>query len=166
MGHITEVGEKMSRTPEITHKIMSAIKSQNTRPELALRRELWRRGLRYKKNVRALPGTPDVVFTRVQLAVFCDGDFWHGYNWLLRGYGSLEEELHRYSKPWAEKIRKNVQRDILVNQCLTEMGWSVLRIRESEIKKDVRRCANQVEYVYRNLMRNMTGEQREFYDES
>lgn len=146
----------MGRTPEITHKIMSAIKSRNTRPELALRKELWRRGLRYRTNVKTLPGKPDIVFSRPKLAVFCDGDFWHGYNWTLRGYGSLEEELNRYSKPWAEKIRRNVQRDQIVNQRLTKLGWTVLRIRESAIKKNVRNCADQVEYVYRDLIRNLT----------
>ena len=91
----------MSRAPETTHKIMSAIKSRDTRPELALRKELWRRGLRYRKNYKRLPGKPDIVFLGVRLAVFCDGDFWHGHNWAIRGYGSLEEELRRYSKAWA-----------------------------------------------------------------
>lgn len=148
----------MGRTPEITHKIMSAIKSRNTRPEIALRKELWRRGLRYRTNVRTLPGKPDIVFPRARLAVFCDGDFWHGYNWTLRGYGSLEEELSHYSKPWADKIRKNVNRDRMVDQRLVGAGWIVLRIRESDIKKDVKRCGDQVEYAYRNQMRNLTNE--------
>lgn len=154
----------MGRSPEKTHKIMSAIKSRDTRPELALRRELWRRGLRYRTHARNLPGTPDIVFTRVKLAVFCDGDFWHGYNWTLRGYGSLEEELKRYSQPWAAKIRKNVQRDIQVNQRLAELGWRVLRIRESAIKKNPRRCGDQVEYAYRNLIRNLRTESEMAYD--
>ena len=149
----------------MTHKIMSAIRSRNTRPELALRKELWRRGLRYRANVRMLPGTPDIVFSRVRLAVFCDGDFWHGYNWVLRGYGSLEDELKRYSKSWAEKIQKNIYRDEQVNKRLTEMGWSVLRIRESEIKKDVEGCGDKVEYLYRNLLRNLVGESESFYRE-
>ncbi len=155
----------MGRSPEMTHKIMSAIRSRNTRPELALRKELWRRGLRYRANVRMLPGTPDIVFSRVRLAVFCDGDFWHGYNWVLRGYGSLEDELKRYSKSWAEKIQKNIYRDEQVNKRLTEMGWSVLRIRESEIKKDVEGCGDKVEYLYRNLLRNLVGESESFYRE-
>lgn len=155
----------MGRSREMTYKIMSAIRSRNTRPELALRKELWRRGLRYRANVRALPGTPDIVFSRVRLAVFCDGDFWHGYNWTLRGYGSLEEELKRYSKPWAEKIQRNIYRDGQVNKHLAEMGWSVLRIRESEIKKDVKRCGDKVEYLYRNLLRNLAGESENFYEE-
>ena len=155
----------MGRAPETTHKIMSAIKSRDTRPELTLRKELWRRGLRYRVNVKTLPGKPDIVFSRVRLAIFCDGDFWHGYNWTLRGYGSLEEELRRYSKSWAAKIQKNIQRDKLVNQRLAEMEWAVLRIRESEIKKDVKRCGDRVEYLYRNLLRNMAADSGEFYEE-
>ena len=98
----------MSRTPEITHKIMSAVKSKDTRPEVALRKELWRRGLRFRKNFKWLRGKPDIVFTRVKLVIFCDGDFWHGHNWAIRGYGSFEQEMERYSPQWAAKIRRNV----------------------------------------------------------
>ena len=65
----------MSRSPDITHKIMSAVKSKDTRPEVALRKELFRRGMRFRKNVKGLRGKPDIVFTRVKLVVFCDGDF-------------------------------------------------------------------------------------------
>lgn len=152
----------VGRTPETTHKIMSAIKSRDTRPELALRKELWRRGLRYQTHRKDLPGKPDIVFPRPRLAVFCDGDFWHGYNWTLRGYGSLEAELSRYSKVWADKIRKNVQRDIKVTRALEALGWRVLRIRESAIRASVKRCGDQVEYVYRNLLRNARADEEGF----
>lgn len=155
----------MKRSPEEIQKIMSAIKSRDTKPELRLRKELWRRGLRYRANVRTLPGVPDIVFSRVKLAVFCDGDFWHGFNWTLRGYKSLEDELSHYSEYWASKIRKNVSRDATVNQNLIKMGWTVLRIRESEIKKDIKRCGNKVEFIYRNLLRNIKPELEAFYDE-
>ena len=155
----------MNRSPEEIRKIMSAIKSRNTKPELILRKELWRRGLRYRTNVRSLPGVPDIVFSRARLVVFCDGDFWHGYNWTLRGYKSLEDELSHYSDYWATQIRKNVSRDSTVNQYLVNSGWTVLRIRESEIKKDIKRCGDKVEYVYRNLLRNVTSETEAFSDE-
>ena len=145
----------MSRAPEKTHKIMSAIKSKDTRPELALRKELWRRNLRYRKNYKILPGKPDIVFPCVRLVVFCDGDFWHGHNWVIRGYGSLENELQRYSKEWAEKIRRNIQRDERVNRELETLGWHVLRIWESDIKADVKRCGDRVEYAYWNILRNL-----------
>ena len=94
----------MSRTLEMTHKIMSAVKSKNTRPELALRHALWARGLRYRVNVKSLKGKPDVVFTRAKIVVFCDGDFWHGHNWAIRGLSSLEEELDKYTQFWRDKI--------------------------------------------------------------
>ena len=145
----------MSRAPEKTHKIMSAIKSKDTRPELALRKELWRRNLRYRKNYKILPGKPDIVFPRVRLVVFCDGDFWHGHNWVIRGYGSLENELQRYSKEWAEKIRRKIQHDERINRELETLGWHVLRIWESDIKADVKRCGDRVEYAYWNILRNL-----------
>lgn len=145
----------MSRDPKTTHKIMSSIHSAETRPELALRHELWRRGLRYRKNDKRLPGKPDIVFSRARLAIFCDGDFWHGHNWAIRGYGSLEEELKRYSKAWADKILRNIQRDKDVNQKLKDLGWQVLRIWESDIKKDIQLCGNMVEYTYWRALRNL-----------
>ena len=144
----------MSRTPEITHKIMSAIKSKDTRPEIMLRKELWHRGLRFQKNVKSLYGKPDIVFTHVRLAVFCDGDFWHGNNWAIRGYGSFEQELRRYSPQWSAKIKANVARDKIATDKLTADGWYVIRLWESDIKKDVKSCADQVEYTYWNLKRN------------
>lgn len=144
----------MSRSPETTHKIMSSIKSKNTRPELTLRKELWRRGLRYRVNVSNLPGKPDIVFTRVRLAVFCDGDFWHGHNWAIRGYGSLEEELRRYSSSWGEKILRNIERDQQTTEKLTAEGWLVIRLWESDIKANLKKCADQVEYHYWDSIRS------------
>lgn len=144
----------MGRSDEITHKIMSAIKAQDTKPEVALRKELWRRKLRYRKNYKPLIGKPDIVFVRARLAVFCDGDFWHGHNWAVRGYGSLENELQRYAPKWVAKITRNIQRDQEVTQKLENEGWTVLRIWESEIKRNVKECGDRVEYVYRNIIRN------------
>ena len=113
----------MSRSPDITHKIMSAVKSKDTRPEVTLRKELFRRGLRFRKNMKALRGKPDIVFTRVKLVVFCDGDFWHGHNWAIRGYGSFEQEMERYSPQWADKIRNMQMR--VGRYC--EFGKAILR---------------------------------------
>ena len=123
----------MSRNPEITHKIMSSVKSRNTSPELVLRKALWHQGLRFRVNYKKLPGKPDIVFTRAKIAVFCDGDYWHGHYWALRGMKDLDEELSRYSEFWANKIRRNIQRDEEVNSQLAVMGWRVVRIWESEI---------------------------------
>ena len=135
----------MARTPEITHKIMSAIKPKNTKPETLLRKTLWRKGLRYRVNVTKMPGRPDVVFTKARIAVFCDGDFWHGHNWAIRGIPSLEEELAGYSEFWRNKILGNVKRDKETTDKLTNAGWLVLRFWESEIIADVTKCADIVE---------------------
>lgn len=136
--------DKKKRNSEITHKIMSSIPSKNTRPELVLRRALWHENLRYRVNYKKLPGKPDIVFTKQRVAVFCDGDFWHGHNWAIRGLTSLEEELNNYSEFWRNKITRNISRDIEVNKALSELGWTVIRIWESEIMSDVQKCVKMV----------------------
>lgn len=106
---------------------MSSIKQRDTEPELILRKALWRQGFRYRVNYLRLPGKPDIVFTKAKLAIFCDGDFWHGHNWAIRGLASLDDELNSYSNFWKEKILKNIDRDKKVNDELNSMGWRVLR---------------------------------------
>lgn len=138
----------MSRKKEITHRIMSSIPSRNTKPEMLLRKELFAHGLRYRVNYKALPGKPDVVFTKAKIAVFVDGDFWHGHNWAIRGYDSLEKELERYSQYWREKILRNIERDREVDTKLSENGWTVLRFWESDIKTDLGKCVTEIERTY------------------
>lgn len=133
------------RDHAVTHKIMSSIKGKDTKPELLLRKALWRRNHRYRTNVKTLPGKPDIVFTKYKVAVFCDGDFWHGHNWAIRGKGSLDEELSSYSEFWRAKIQRNVERDREIDRDLILMGWSVVRVWESDIKKDLDACVKVVE---------------------
>ncbi|MDR1085339.1 MAG: very short patch repair endonuclease [Deltaproteobacteria bacterium] len=142
----------MERTPEVTHKIMSAIRSNNTKPEMLLRKTLWHKGLRFRLHYQSLPGKPDIVFTKAKIAVFCDGDYWHGHNWAIRGLPSLEDELAGYSEYWRNKILKNVQRDTENTKKLEANGWTVLRFWESDIKCDVSSCANVVETIYRSRL--------------
>jgi len=143
----------MARDPRITHKIMSAVKSKNTRPEITLRSALWNMCLRFRVNYKKLPGKPDVVFTKAKIAVFCDGDYWHGHNWAIRGIKSLDEELSHYSEFWSNKIRRNISRDETVNNELINMGWYVIRIWESDIKTDVIKCASQINQVYNSRIK-------------
>lgn len=124
----------------ITHKIMSAIKSKDTVPEMLLRKSLWQDGFRFRVHYKKLPGKPDIAFTKAKVAIFCDGDYWHGHNWALRGYVDLEDELSHYSEFWANKIRANVTRDERVNEELHQLGWKVVRIWESDILKDAEAC--------------------------
>ena len=135
----------MARSPEVTYKIMSAIKSKNTKPEIKLRKELFSRGLRFRINYKLLKGKPDIVFIKKKIAVFCDGDFWHGHNWAIRGLPSFDVELEKYNKYWSLKILKNVERDKKVTFLLEAEGWTVLRFWESDIKENIQYCADVIE---------------------
>lgn len=118
-----------------------ASKKSDTRCELALRRALWRAGCRYRTNVVELPGKPDIVFTKARLAVFCDGDFWHGKDWDERS-----KKLRRgtNSDYWLEKIRRNRTRDWRNTRALLDGGFTVLRFWESEILADPEGTARKV----------------------
>lgn len=144
----------MARDPKVTHKIMSSIKSKNTGPELLLRKALWQKGFRYRINYKQLPGKPDIVFTKAKIAIFCDGDFWHGHNWALRGIPSLEEELASYSDFWKEKILRNIERDKKNNEELKKSGWTVIRFWESDIRKNLEECVSCVEQHYLSSSKN------------
>lgn len=118
-------------------RIMARIKSRNTKPELTLRRALWKRGLRYRVDVSGLPGRPDVVFTRAKVAIFVDGSFWHGKK-------LSEERLALMSPYWQEKIRKNVERDKRVTKALQDSGWRVLRYDDRDIEKRSEEIAEEI----------------------
>jgi len=137
------------REPEITSRIMSAIRSSGTRPELLLRKELHRRGLRYRVSTQ-LFGRPDLVFVSAGVACFVDGDRWHGNGWRLRGYKSFEEEFqHANSDFWKSKIQRNMQRDRDVNDLLAAEGWEVVRVWASEVERDVTAVADRIERLVR-----------------
>lgn len=129
----------MKRDPQTVSKIMASIKSKDTAPELMLGRAMWKRGLRYRKHYKIF-GKPDFVFVSKKIAIFCDGDFWHGNNWRLRSFDSLEDELATYTDYWKQKILRNIKRDQLVNDKLRSDGWLVLRFWESDILKAPETC--------------------------
>lgn len=112
---------------------MRRVRAKDTKPEIALRKALWKRGIRYRKNVRALPGTPDIVLAGRKIAIFVDGDFWHA-----RGHRENPgEEVASNQSFWRAKLARNVERDREVNDILTEMGWLVLRFWTSDVEKDL-----------------------------
>jgi DNA mismatch endonuclease (patch repair protein) len=119
--------------------LMSKIRYQNTKPELMLRKALWNLGFRYRKNVKHLPGKPDIVFTKYKLVIFIDGEFWHGYNWKVK-----KSRIKSNRDFWIPKIERNMQRDILNNQLLTDAGWRVIRFWDFQIRKDFTNCINTV----------------------
>lgn len=142
----------MVRDASVTSRIMASIKSKNTKPELLLGKAMWHLGLRYRKHYKIL-GKPDFVFLKVKLAVFCDGDFWHGNNWRIRGLDTLEQELNSYSDYWKDKISNNIERDAKITLSLIQKGWRVIRIWESDIKYNPQVIAKQIQTEYINLVR-------------
>lgn len=118
---------------------MSRIKGKNTKPELLFRKALWAKGVRYRINAKNLPGKPDVSIQKYKLAIFIDGEFWHGYNWDER-----KEKLKSNRGFWIPKIERNMQRDREVNLELKNMGYTVFRFWERDIKKELHKCINDV----------------------
>lgn len=134
----------MEKTPEQIHYNMSRIRSKDTKIELILRKELWSRGIRYRKNVKTVEGKPDIAFIGKKVAVFCDSEFWHGYNWDER-----KNDLKKNKEFWIAKIERNMERDAEVNRILKEQGWTVLRFWGNQIKKNLSECADIIENAVR-----------------
>ena len=133
-------------------EIMRKVRSEGTTPEIRFRKALWSKGLRYKKAKKTLPGKPDIVFTSKKLAIFIDGDFWHGTQWRLRNLSCLEEQFQNSARReyWLEKITNNIKRDLEVTEKLLNDGWTVLRFWESDIKKNLEYCINLTLNIYNN----------------
>ncbi len=128
-----------NHTEEQRRKNMQAIRNKDSEIELMLRKELWNRGVRYRKNVKDVFGHPDLVFKGKKVAVFCDSEFWHGYDWEKNS-----EAIQTRRDFWIPKIERNMQRDREVNDMLEKAGWTVIRFWGKEIKKNVSRCADVV----------------------
>ena len=130
-----EVSEKSSRT-------MSKIKGKDTSIELVLRKALWAKGYRYRKNYKAIPGRPDIAITKYKIAIFCDSEFFHGKDWEV-----LKPRLERGKNPdyWIPKIERNMQRDIEKDQALLYEGWTVIHFWGKDIIKDPEECVRVIE---------------------
>lgn len=110
-----------------------ASKKEGTKPELLLRRALWNSGAQPRKYRISLPGKPDFVFKKARVAVFCDGDFWHGHHWTQR---RPRIEKGHNSGYWISKIESNIRRDRENDKILRRAGWTVMRFWESRIVAD------------------------------
>jgi DNA mismatch endonuclease (patch repair protein) len=115
---------------------MSRIKGKDTGLEMRVRSELHKRGLRFRKHVKCLPGKPDIVFSKAKVAVFIDGDFWHGYRFPSWKY--------KVSDFWRTKINKNRERDIKNHRALRSSGWKVVRIWQHQIRKDMENALDRI----------------------
>ncbi len=129
-------------TPEQRRKNMQHIRSNNTKIEIILRKALWHRGYRYRINYKELPGKPDIVLTKYKIAIFCDGEFFHGKDWEV-----LKPRLEKGDNGsfWISKISRNRERDDEINKRLLFMGWTVIRFWGNDIKKNTDECIRVIE---------------------
>ena len=119
---------------------MQRIRSKDTKAEMLLRKALWHKGVRYRKNYKLLPGTPDIAITKYRIVIFVDGDFWHA-----KGHEQNPgEQIATNKEFWKAKLIRNVERDRYVNELLLEQGWIVLRFWESDIKKNLGKCVDEI----------------------
>lgn len=132
----------MRKTADQISKNMRSVKNKDSQIELALRRELWKRKIRYRKNVASVFGKPDIALIGKKIAVFVDSEFWHGYDWKNK---QLEIKSNRDF--WIPKIERNIQRDIEVTKQLESEGWTVIRVWGNEIKKNVTDVACRIENI-------------------
>ena len=135
----------MANTKEQISRNMKSNKGKDTNPELLLRKELWRRGLRYRKNYKELYGKPDIVFLGARIAVFVDGKMWHGYDWEHQ-----KDDFKSRRDYWIPKIERNIEHDYDVTQELIALDWLVMRFWDFEIKKNLQECADKIERAYNN----------------
>ncbi len=132
------------KTEEQISYNMNRVKNKGSEIEILLQKELWRRGMRYRKNVKEITGKPDIAFIGKKIAVFCDSEFWHGYDWENR-----KKDFKSNTEFWIPKIERNIQRDIEVTNELETQGWTVIRFWGKEIKKNVSGCADEIERIWK-----------------
>lgn len=137
-----------NHSKEVRSYNMSQIRSTNSTPETIVRKYLFSKGLRYRKNVKTLPGKPDIVLKKYKTLVFVNGCFWHRHENCK--YFVMPKSNTEY---WQDKIARNVDRDVSTYQKLSEMGWNVIVIWECELKKAKRE--NTLECLYGNILRNI-----------
>lgn len=124
----------LSTTPEIS-KRMANVHLKAGKEEIALAKALWKRGFRYRKNYKKLPGSPDIAVLKYHIAIFVDGEFWHGKDW-----ESKKKQLKSNREYWIEKIEENIARDLRNDVLLKELGWSPIHFWEKDVNKELDAC--------------------------
>jgi DNA mismatch endonuclease (patch repair protein) len=151
-------------TPEQRRKNMRRIKSKDTKPEIVLRKALWARGYRYRKNFKGLPGKPDIVLTKYKICIFVDSEFFHGkdfesgYHSLK--YTSLKNQIQAGNNAdyWLPKIEKNIEHDNRVEMELKALGWYVIRFWSKDVLKNTDMCIKVIEeYIFTNSINSDSG---------
>lgn len=138
----------MQRDSAIVSKNMSKIHSKDTSIELRLRKALWHKGYHYRKNYKALPGSPDIVLTKYKIAIFCDSEFFHGKDW-----DSLKTRLEKGKNPefWINKIERNRNRDYENDKKLLFLGYTVIHFWGQDIIKHTDECIQAIEESIWNI---------------
>ena len=127
------------KTTKERSAIMGKIRGKDTKIEIKLRKALWHRGIRYRKNYKALPGSPDIALTKYHIAIFCDSDFWHGYQWDAKKCKIKSNRAY-----WLQKIEQNIERDKDYDEQLIHMGWLPMHFWEHQINKDLDGCVEEI----------------------
>ena len=127
---------------EKSHKMMKKIRGKDTSIELTLRKALWKKGYRYRKNYKKLPGSPDIAITKYKIAIFCDSEFFHGKDWEV-----AKVRLEKGSNPeyWIKKIERNIERDREKDQKLMYEGWTIIHFLGKNILKNTEECIKIIE---------------------
>lgn len=133
-------------------KTMSKIRSKDTKIEIALRKALWAKGYRYRKNYKALPGAPDICLTKHKIAIFCDSEFFHGKDWDIL---KAKVEKGNNGEYWVNKIQENMIRDSEKDKALNFLGWTVIHFWGKDILKNPEECIRVIEEV---IFENQLGE--------
>ena len=149
-------------TPEQRHKCMSNIRSKNTSIEILLRKALWQEGIRYRVNYSKLLGKPDIAITKYKIAIFCDGELWHGKDWKnkIKSFKTNKDY-------WIQKIERNISRDTEIEKKLERAGWAVIRFWGNKIKNNLLDCVNEVKETIYEIKNNIYGikYEQDYYDE-
>jgi DNA mismatch endonuclease Vsr len=131
-----------SLNKEQRRRNMQANKSTGTSTETILAKALWAKGYRYRKNDKSVKGRPDITFKKLKIAIFVDGEFWHGRDWAIK-----KTKITNNREYWIKKIERNIERDRHIKSELEEQGWTVLRFWHSQIKKNLEESLNSIERV-------------------
>lgn len=136
-------------TKEQRRKNMQHIRSKDTHIEVILRKALWAKGYRYRKNCKNIPGKPDIALTKYKIAIFCDGEFFHGKDWEVQ---KSRLEKGNNGNYWVNKISRNRERDEEINKKLLFEGWTVIRFWGNDIKKHTDECVQVIEETVQDIM--------------
>jgi len=140
---------------EKSHNVMRKIRGKDTSIELTLRKALWKRGYRYRKNYKKLPGSPDIALTKYKIAIFCDSEFFHGKDW---ENAKLKLEKGSNSEYWVNKIQRNIERDREKDQKLTFEGWTIIHFWGKDILKNTEECIKVIEEAIFEIQVGIQGE--------